>query len=78
MLLLVREGCQFCEGLPEREDLRIFTVVERDSDFKVKVGESLIDMPVQVTGLPALLVDNLLIQGKTEIFLKLREMGVVA
>lgn len=77
MILLVREGCQFCEGLGDTEGLVKFIVHGVEPNWKVRVNDVEVDLPYAITGLPALVVENQLIQGKTAIFSKLRELGVV-
>ena len=76
MILFVRENCNFCQDLPEVADLKIYQVIETDDGPKVEMsGDTKIDLPPMVQGLPALLIGADLYVGKDKILPKLKELA---
>jgi len=76
MILMVREGCDFCNGLGEIPGLAVFKVVrDENNQTKVKVGENLIDPPFKLEGLPSLLDMQDLFVGREPILEHLKEKG---
>lgn len=76
MVLLVRDGCDFCQGLGDVPGLVVFKIIrDANNQPKVKVGENLIDPPFKVQALPALLDNQDLYMGRDIIVKHLKEKG---
>jgi hypothetical protein len=74
-ILLVRDGCDFCKDLPPLEGLVVFRVLEMDGVPHMEVNETMLPLPSEVIGLPALLVEGALYIGKTFIKKKIEELA---
>ncbi len=75
MLLFVRKGCDFCKNLPTVEGLRILEVSQTSGGPKIMVEGSMVAVPPEVKGLPALLIGHELIMGKNFVLDRMKKIA---
>ncbi len=76
MVLIIRDGCSFCENFKDMKGLEIAKIVNIGGDFKMEIDGITMPIPVDLQGLPTLLDGNFQYVGQKPIEERLtREMA---
>ncbi len=67
MVLIVKDGCPFCDKFKDLKGLVIAKVIWVGEEPKMQVDESVMEIPVALPGLPALLDGSRLYVGQKPI-----------
>jgi len=74
MVLLVREGCNFCENLPKVPGMIILTVISTGRGMKCRTSDGeVVELPVHLVGLPTLVDGPDILIGKKPILERLQK-----
>lgn len=76
MTLFVREDCKFCDKVKDIKSITLLTVKSKETGPMVDLGDTMLPLPPQITGLPALLDGSHLFIGEQPILEHLNKAGV--